>query len=125
MTLALALGPFMMAAILFYFQGTLDEEHFVLKLLMSVFGIICLVIGGSAVMDAQAVCQWGINSTATDTALNTTANTWSLYCQKEPDTASARHLFTLATWLFRLVITYAVMYLGYHVLLWMKKEAKI
>jgi len=121
MSLEILLGPFLVAAVLLLISSQLDQdEHFILRLLFSLFAVALLLLGGQSAIDSQHSCSVEMNtsSRAYIDGMNFT-DTFTYDEQCTATTApSTITLFKVLTWIARAVGIYAFIYLSYFVFRW-------
>ncbi len=128
--IALVLAPAVVAVLLLFIADIIDKEHFALKLLLVLFALFCCPIIAEGSYDAQETCELfpsRVNITDHHNESGLMSSTIYEYSEQCTTTIgeSSVSLFKLSLWIIRLVIIYSVMFFGYHVLNWLKENAKL
>ena len=114
MALELILGLGIVAFLFLFFAFKLDEDHFLLKLLLIFFFIgIILLIPNASVNDS---CQLLVANSTTGSGLheNVTFTEYKEICSPDIATTTETNFLRLVLWFFRIFVTYFSIYLFYH-----------
>lgn len=123
--LVLVIGTGIVSFFLLIFSHTLDESHYLLKLLSLFFALGILIMIPKAALDSRQLCESVINTTMTNTSTNVTAYTYTTYCHTTSLEDSSTSFYKSVVWFYRIFMAYVIVALGYYAIMALADATKL